>query len=105
MCPCSSSVDGADSLGTDEDITEDMELEQLQEDSAYDSFSSQGEIITISSAPGKVTFHWTPRVGHLTGITYCDTTVSCRKVTFLTCYVPWLPGNCWLRQYEVPFKS
>lgn len=42
---CSSSVAGGDSVEDVEDITEDMELEQLQDDSAYDSFSSQGEVV------------------------------------------------------------
>ena len=31
-----------------EDFTEDMEMEQLYEDSAYDSFSSQGEMILLT---------------------------------------------------------
>lgn len=42
----SSSVDGVDSVEDDmEDFTEDMEMEQLYEDSAYDSFSSQGNAL------------------------------------------------------------
>lgn len=28
-----------------EDFTEDMELEQFQDDSTYDSFNSQGEVM------------------------------------------------------------
>lgn len=38
----SSSVGGGDPLDDMEDFTEDMELEQFQDDSTYDSFNSQG---------------------------------------------------------------
>ena len=41
---CSSSVDGGESVDAMEDVTEDMELEQLHNDSAYESFSSQGSV-------------------------------------------------------------
>lgn len=44
LIPCSSSVGGEEALSDVEDITEDMELEQLHGDSAYDSFSSQGDL-------------------------------------------------------------
>lgn len=40
----SSSVDGGESVDDMEDMAEDMELEQLHTDSAYESFSSQGSL-------------------------------------------------------------
>ena len=52
---CSSSVDGTDEEDLAEDMTEHMELEQLQDDSAYDSFSSQGKSRSILVNP--YTFH------------------------------------------------